>query len=84
MDFFRSKKEIGHVFKHFKVVNGNEVCGIFEVQYLNEPLFLKIVLLEDYNFTAEIRFLRSSMENFIKPLMQEIVFLLSDFSNFEK
>ena len=56
---------------------------MFEVQYINDPLYLKIVLLEGYNFTAEIRYFRNNMENFVKPLIQEIVFLLSDFSNFQ-
>jgi len=68
-NFFRSKKEIGCVFKKFKTIGENEICGIFEVQYINEPLYLKIILLEGYNFTAEIRYFRNNMKNFIQPLL---------------
>ncbi len=80
INFFKSKKEIKYVFRNFKDISKTEIGGIFEVQYIMDNLFLKINLLENYHFTAEIKYAHSHIENFIKSILQEIVLILGDFS----
>ena len=80
VNFFKSKKEIKYIFRNFRDISENEIGGIFELQYVKEFCYMKICLLNQYNFFVEIRILNLHVESILRLFLQEVVLLLGDFS----